>query len=136
MQAGQRQLAAQGYTGSGNALVEAAEASGQVYQQEFNNLAMLSGANANPGAGFGNAMQGLAGAQANALNSRQAGNDQRLSGTTGVVNNLADLASSFNRRPATPVPQRAVAPVRRARIPVPRTRPTAPRISIPRTPRG
>lgn len=44
MQGAQRQMAAQGYTGSGNALVAAADASGQAYQNAFQNLAMLSGA--------------------------------------------------------------------------------------------
>ena len=39
-----RSSAAQGYNGSGNALVAAANAGGQAYQQAFNNLAMLSGA--------------------------------------------------------------------------------------------
>jgi len=48
MQAASRIMAAQGYTGSGNALVTAANAGGQAYQQAFNNLAMLSGANTNP----------------------------------------------------------------------------------------
>jgi len=48
MQAAQRQGASQGYNGSGNALVAAANAGGQAYQQQFNNLAMLSGANENP----------------------------------------------------------------------------------------
>ena len=72
MQGAQRQSAAQGYTGSGNALAAAADASGQVYQQQFNNLAMLSGANVNPAQaagvgvnagqnGFGNLQTNLAG---------------------------------------------------------------------------
>jgi hypothetical protein len=43
-----RTMAAQGYTGSGNALVAAANAGGQAYQQQFNNLAMLAGANYSP----------------------------------------------------------------------------------------
>ena len=41
MQAAGRTMAAQGYTGSGNALVASAQAGGQAYQQQFNNLAML-----------------------------------------------------------------------------------------------
>ena len=72
MQGAQRQSAAQGYTGSGNALAAAANASGQVYQQQFNNLAMLSGANVNPAQaasvgvnagqnGFGNLQTNIAG---------------------------------------------------------------------------
>lgn len=48
MQAASRTMAAQGYTGSGNALVAAANAGGQAYQQAFNNLAMLSGAGQSP----------------------------------------------------------------------------------------
>lgn len=47
-QAASRTMAAQGYTGSGNALVAAANAGGQAYQQEFNNLSMLSGAGQSP----------------------------------------------------------------------------------------
>lgn len=68
-QATARIMAAQGYTGSGNALVGAAEAGGQSYQQAFNNLAMLSGASGQPGAG---SMQGAGITSANnqnALNS-------------------------------------------------------------------
>lgn len=49
-QAASRSMAAQGYTGSGNALVAAANAGGQAYQQQFNNLAMLSGATQSPAA--------------------------------------------------------------------------------------
>ena len=47
-QAASRTMAAQGYTGSGNALVAAAQAGGNAYQQQFNNLAMLSGAGQSP----------------------------------------------------------------------------------------
>lgn len=43
-----RTMAAQGYTGSGNALVAAANAGGTAYQQEFNNLVTLSGAGQSP----------------------------------------------------------------------------------------
>lgn len=48
LQAASRQSASQGYNGSGNALVAAASAGGQAYQQAFNNLAMLSGAGQSP----------------------------------------------------------------------------------------
>lgn len=48
MQAASRASAAQGYTGSGNALVAAANAGGQAYQQAFNNLSMLAGAGQSP----------------------------------------------------------------------------------------
>lgn len=44
MKAAERTMAAQGYTGSGNALVAAADAGAAAYQQEFDNLAMLAGA--------------------------------------------------------------------------------------------
>lgn len=47
-QAAGRTMAAQGYTGSGNALVAAANAGGTAYQQEFNNLVTLSGAGQSP----------------------------------------------------------------------------------------
>ena len=47
-QAASRTMASQGYTGSGNALVAAAQAGGNAYQQQFNNLAMLSGAGQSP----------------------------------------------------------------------------------------
>ena len=43
-----RTMAAQGYTGSGNALVAAANAGGTAYQQAFQNLSTLSGAGFNP----------------------------------------------------------------------------------------
>ena len=49
-QAASRTMAAQGYTGSGNALVAAAQAGGNAYQQQFNDLSMLSGAGQAPGA--------------------------------------------------------------------------------------
>lgn len=81
IQAVQRQLASQGYTGSGNALVEAAEAAGSVYQQAFSNLAMLSGASTTPGGGYDTA-----------LNAAQNGSAQQLSSISGVTNNLANLA--------------------------------------------
>lgn len=80
IQAAQRQLAAQGYTGSGNALVEAAEAGGGAYQQAFSNLAMLSGANQQPGQGYANASQAMAD-----------GNSTKNSATAGIVNNLSNL---------------------------------------------
>jgi len=47
-QAASRTMASQGYTGSGNALVAAANAGGQAYQQNFNNLATLAGAAYSP----------------------------------------------------------------------------------------
>lgn len=47
-QAASRTIAAQGYTGSGNALVAAANAGGTAYQQAFNNLSTLAGAGQSP----------------------------------------------------------------------------------------
>src|SRR5574337_466953 len=79
-----RASASQGYNGSGNALVAAAMAGGQVYQQAFNNLALLSGAGQSP-------------AQAKAASSSQADYNQQMNNqmwgqignTVGqVVNNL------------------------------------------------
>jgi hypothetical protein len=96
MQAVQRQLAAQGYTGSGNALVEAAEAAGTVYQQEFENQGRLAGAFTTPGGGYDTAASTMANAGA-----------QNLSATGGVGNNLANLALTvgqrFNKPTTTPV---------------------------------
>jgi len=57
LQASSRLMAAQGYTGSGNALIEAANAGGDAFQQAFNNLSILSGAGQPPAPG---AMQGAA----------------------------------------------------------------------------
>jgi hypothetical protein len=99
MQASTRQLAAQGYTGSGNAIVEAADAGAAVYQQAFDNLSRLSGANVAPGGGYDSA-----------LSAGQASNDQQMSSLAGVTNNLSNLAltvgSRFNR-PAGSVPPAA-----------------------------
>lgn len=48
----ERVMASQGYTGSGNALVAAAEAGASVYQQAFDNLARQAGVDAQPGGGY------------------------------------------------------------------------------------
>jgi len=53
LDAAARTMAAQGYTGSGNALAAAAQAGGDVYQQAFNNLALTSGAGQNPATAAG-----------------------------------------------------------------------------------
>lgn len=87
IQSVQRQLAAQGYTGSGNALVEAAEASGAVYQQAFSNLAMLSGAATTPGGGYNNATQTMQNGSAQSINDRM-----------GIANNLSNLALTIGQR--------------------------------------
>lgn len=50
--AAERLMASQGYTGSGNAIVAAAEAGGASYQQAFDNLARLAGVDKQPGAGY------------------------------------------------------------------------------------
>lgn len=89
LQAAERVMASQGYTGSGNALVAAADAGAAAYQQEFDNLAMMAGVSQGQGArasGYGTA----AGANSNA-------NDNYLSSLAGVGNNLTNLASMFNR---------------------------------------
>ena len=92
MQAAQRQSAAQGYTGSGNALAAAASAGGQAYQQQFNNLAMLSGANTSPSVGAG------AAANANAYNQQNNQNSwiqlASLFGNSNAGSNLANTLSS------------------------------------------
>lgn len=79
MQAAQRQAASQGYNGSGNALVAAANAGGQAYQQQFNNLAMLSGAEQSP-------------AQAGALAAYQGNYNQQMN-----QNMWGGLGSLFGR---------------------------------------
>ena len=112
MQAVQRQLAAQGYTGSGNALVEAAEAAGTVYQQEFENQGRLAGAFTTPGGGYDNATQTMANSGA-----------QQLSGTVGVGNNLANLALTVGQRFNKPAVNIPVQPVSRTTMPLPRITP-------------
>lgn len=83
LQAASRTMAAQGYTGSGNALVAAAQAGGNAYQQAFNNLALLSGAGQSPAAA-----QSAANQQAN----YQQGQNNQMWGQIGniagqVINN-------------------------------------------------
>lgn len=81
-QAAARTMAAQGYTGSGNALVAAANAGGQAYQQQFNNLATLAGANYNPAAA------GQIGAN-NASNAYEQNNN--------TMDNLGAVANQFTK---------------------------------------
>lgn len=92
LDAASRQLAAQGYTGSGNAILEAANAGGAAYQQAFQNLSQL--ATGQPGGGYAEAQSSLANSDA-----------QKLNAYGGVVNNLSNLAltagSKFNQS-ATP----------------------------------
>lgn len=95
LQAAERVMAAQGYTGSGNALVAAADAGADAYQQEFNNLAMLAGA----GVGLQNQTSAYGVGQGAIGNA----NDNYLSGLAGVGNNLANLATVWRGRVNTPV---------------------------------
>ena len=72
LDAAARTMAAQGYTGSGNALAAAAQAGGDVYQQAFNNLALTSGAGQNPAiAAGGSADLAMQSANNNANNQSQ-----------------------------------------------------------------
>jgi hypothetical protein len=96
VQAAERLMASQGYTGSGNALVEVANAGGTAYQQAFSNLAMLSGAGQAPGGGYGAA-----------LSANQASNDSKLSGYAGIINNVGNLASTIGSRFNQPASQPA-----------------------------
>lgn len=87
LDAAARQLAAQGYTGSGNAVIEAANAGGAAYQQAFDNLSVLSGAGASPGGGYGQALDSAANA-----------NDNKLSATAGIANNFTNLALQVGQK--------------------------------------
>lgn len=90
LQAAERIMAAQGYTGSGNALAAAADAGGAAYQQEIENLMALSGAVQGLGArasGYGTA----AGAMGNA-------NDNYLSALSGLGNSLVGISGMFGNR--------------------------------------
>lgn len=87
LDAAARQMAAQGYTGSGNAIIEAANAGGAAYQQAFQNLGQLSGAGVTPGGGFDSA-----------LASQSESNAQKLSAYAGVANNIGNLALTAGQR--------------------------------------
>jgi hypothetical protein len=87
-EAASRQMAAQGYTGSGNAIVAAADAGNVAYQQAFDNLARKAGIDVQPGGGY-----------AAALESRKSGNDNVLGGIAGIVNNAANFGMSVFNRP-------------------------------------
>lgn len=92
MQAASRTIAAQGYTGSGNALVAAAQAGGNAYQQAFNNLAMLSGAGQNPAAAAS-----AADSQANYEQSQQNQAWGQIGNLAGnVINHYTDTNNSSN----------------------------------------
>lgn len=83
--AASRASASQGYNGSGNALVAAAMAGGQVYQQAFNNLALLSGAGQSP-------------AQAKAASSQQADYNQQANNQMWgqVGNTIGQVVNGMN----------------------------------------
>jgi len=85
MQAAERAVASQGYTGSGNALVAAADAGASAYQSEFDNLARLSGADVG--------IQTAGGVSSAGMGARQDGSDNYLSSIGGVANNLGNLAT-------------------------------------------
>jgi hypothetical protein len=107
VEAAQRQLAAQGYTGSGNAILEVANAGGAAFQQAFQNLSQLSGAGVTPGGGY-----------QSSLSANQAANDNKLSATAGLANNLGNLGTQIGARfnkPATAT----IGPVTKQPIPVP-----------------
>lgn len=98
-EAAARALASQGYTGSGNAVVAAADAGASAYQQEFDNLAMLSGA--------GVGVQSAAGVSSTGLQTVQDARNTNLSAIGGVVNNVGNLATTIGARfnPVTaPIP--------------------------------
>lgn len=87
LQAAERVMAAQGYTGSGNALAAAADAGGSVYQQELENLMALSGAVQGLGA-RASAYGTAAGAAGNA-------NDNYLGALSGLGNSIVGLGGMF-----------------------------------------
>jgi len=87
LQAANRSMAAQGYTGSGNGTMAAAEAASMAYQQEFDNLAMLSGAT--------NGQSARASAYGTAAGAMSQANDNYLGGLAGVANNLTNTATIF-----------------------------------------
>ena len=86
-QAAARAMSAQGYTGSGNAILEAAEAGGKSFQQAYENLSNLAGVGATPGAGYGNAISAQQNANASMNNSY-----------ADIASNLGQLAEGFGNR--------------------------------------
>lgn len=90
LMAAERAMASSGYTGSGNALVAAADAGASAYQQEFDNLALLSGAALGQGArssAYGTAAGAQAGTNANYLGSLQ-----------GLGNSIVGIGGLFGNR--------------------------------------
>lgn len=92
--AAERTMAAQGYSGSGNAILAATDAAAASYQQEFSNLAALAGATE----GLGNATSAYSAGQGAISNA----NDNKLSAWAGVGNNLVNLANTVFNKPVTP----------------------------------
>ena len=90
LQGAERTMASQGYTGSGNALAAAADAGAAAYQQEFDNLSMLSGA--------GVGTQTAAGVYGSSTGAASNANDNRLSSIAGVANNIGNLMSVWGNR--------------------------------------
>lgn len=89
----ERTMAAQGYTGSGNAILGSADAAAAAYQQEFDNLSMLAGAS--------NGTSNAVSASGNALSANANATDNKLSSIAGVANNITNLASAVFNKPAT-----------------------------------
>ena len=89
-QAAERAIASQGYTGSGNAVVAAADAGASAYQQEFDNLARLAGADVGVGA--------AAGVSSTGLNTVQDSRNSSLSAIGGIANNVGNLATTIGSR--------------------------------------
>lgn len=90
MMAAERTMASQGYTGSGNAMVAAAEAGASVYQQAFDNLARQSGVDVG--------LQTAAGVSSTGLQTAQNSSDNYLSSIGGVANNIGNLAGTIGAR--------------------------------------
>lgn len=99
-QAAERAIASQGYTGSGNALVAAADAGASAYQQEFDNLSRLAGSDVG--------VQSAAGVSSTGLGTTQDARNTNLSAIGGVANNLGNLATTiggaFNKPTGGTVP--------------------------------
>lgn len=91
-EAASRLMAAQGYTGSGNAIAAAAEAGGASYQQAFDNLARQAGVDVAPGGGHDAAADAAVGAN-------------RMSQYSSMANSLTygvgQIVDAFNK-PAEP----------------------------------
>lgn len=87
-----RLMAAQGYTGSGNAIAAAAEAGGASYQQAFDNLARQAGIDVAPGGGHNAAADATVGA--NRM-------DQYSSMANSLTYGVGQIVDAFNK-PAQP----------------------------------